>query len=712
MGISKSVIYFCLIYYCNLGITTEISNNDCINKFSNAPLSVKSKACGILLERFKTSHVKELNSHEVKKIHFNQANFLYKLERFVQAKKTLFNLKSEFNMFLDDTESNYQWFYLVGKIKIRVFEYQDAILDFRDALKLAQILKNNQYIAHSLNGLGLGYQRLNQYDLALKAYKESLGFRIKYGNPFEIGVALNNIANVYKFLEDFENALYFYLKANKNYLMASNKKQQNNQVIAHSYENIGIVYNKLQQYKKSIIYLTKAKNIHDTGDLVTNKIQLLIYLAKSHLKLNNSGIAYEFYQHAIIEDDKFNDNNAVLRLELALYFYSLGNFDKTKLFIDQALDMADLKDRYAVIKPDIYLLKSKVSQKEKNYQAALEDHKIYTNLREKVLKNKSDQNILNVTHKIEQAQSQYELLLLEKENKLNAISINRQYWIIFSLILLALIIVIYVYQLLLKNKQEKNKLLKEVNQHKLKLTRLEGSKDQLKEMFKNTSDAILCINTAWVSIFHNKQFSKSMLGGNQKVDGIKLKNLMPDLFNITSELPLNDHDMPLSVTINDFEVTIEGNVVKFNIQINTINLLDDFTIFAFGNDELPNFETQLVNATVNERTNKITQDDYRCSLVELMQNCVRIWNAHTQTNRIELAEASGFWNVSIDDGRLRTRAMDRYLDLKHLPINPRWRQVVKTAHYILAEHPVDSVNREKLNALLEAFMNAKKLLLE
>ena len=72
-------------------------------------------------------------------------------------------------------------------------------------------------------------------------------------------------------------------------------------------------------------------------------------------------------------------------------------------------------------------------------------------------------------------------------------------------------------------------------------------------------------------------------------------------------------------------------------------------------------------------------------LVDLMLNSLQIWEATTKTSRIELAEKSGIWRVSIDDGRLRTRSLDRYLTIKTLPKKPRWREVLRTAHFILAE---------------------------
>ncbi len=77
------------------------------------------------------------------------------------------------------------------------------------------------------------------------------------------------------------------------------------------------------------------------------------------------------------------------------------------------------------------------------------------------------------------------------------------------------------------------------------------------------------------------------------------------------------------------------------------------------------------------------RERFRRELVELMLAVVDAWESSTGLNRIELAERSRIWRVGIDDGRLRARAMERYLGLSRLPQNPRWRDVLRSAYYVL-----------------------------
>lgn len=96
-----------------------------------------------------------------------------------------------------------------------------------------------------------------------------------------------------------------------------------------------------------------------------------------------------------------------------------------------------------------------------------------------------------------------------------------------------------------------------------------------------------------------------------------------------------------------------------------------------------------------------SEGEYRQQLVTLMRSALHTWEATTQKSKIELAEESHIWAVSIDDGRLRTRTFDRYLRLKHLPKIPRWREVVRTAYFVLSNPSIEPETRASLKTELE-----------
>lgn len=105
---------------------------------------------------------------------------------------------------------------------------------------------------------------------------------------------------------------------------------------------------------------------------------------------------------------------------------------------------------------------------------------------------------------------------------------------------------------------------------------------------------------------------------------------------------------------------------------------------------------------IDEKLPEVSSEgEYRQQLVSLMRSSLHTWEVTTQKSKIELAEESNIWAVSIDDGRLRTRTFDRYLRLEQLPRIPRWREVVRTAYFVLSNPAIEPETRTSLELELE-----------
>ncbi|OFE13683.1 hypothetical protein PHACT_11515 [Pseudohongiella acticola] len=112
-----------------------------------------------------------------------------------------------------------------------------------------------------------------------------------------------------------------------------------------------------------------------------------------------------------------------------------------------------------------------------------------------------------------------------------------------------------------------------------------------------------------------------------------------------------------------------------------------------------------IDKLINHLSGTLVPDDdddselkYREALVKVMQDCHYYWQKVTGESIIDLAEKSRIWSVSIDNGRLRTRSMNRYLSLDKLPSNPRWRQVARTAYFVLSKVSSDEEARKALES--------------
>jgi len=104
------------------------------------------------------------------------------------------------------------------------------------------------------------------------------------------------------------------------------------------------------------------------------------------------------------------------------------------------------------------------------------------------------------------------------------------------------------------------------------------------------------------------------------------------------------------------------------------------------------------------------KEELKIALVEALIDILTIWEKTTQTSHIELAEQSKIWTVTIDNGTLRTRSLDKYLVLDKIPENPRWRNVVQTGHFVLSQKNLTANDRKTLENHLDGIMDLVRTL--
>ncbi len=93
--------------------------------------------------------------------------------------------------------------------------------------------------------------------------------------------------------------------------------------------------------------------------------------------------------------------------------------------------------------------------------------------------------------------------------------------------------------------------------------------------------------------------------------------------------------------------------------------------------------------------------DKRCPILVVQifkQKSLYSAESSTGKTKIELAEESGLRKVHLDKSSYYTRTLDKYLDIETLPKRPRWRDVIKTAEYVLKQ-ATSSENQELQNSL-------------
>jgi two-component system, sensor histidine kinase ChiS len=122
------------------------------------------------------------------------------------------------------------------------------------------------------------------------------------------------------------------------------------------------------------------------------------------------------------------------------------------------------------------------------------------------------------------------------------------------------------------------------------------------------------------------------------------------------------------------------------------------TTRSLENTSIP--DTKSHNQIIDQLQETSATNEIRYSVIEVMQKSLECWETSTQKTKLELARESQIWHVNLEDGCYeKTRTLDRYLNLKTLPKNPRIREVVRTANYVL-EFSSSETHKIRLEAAL------------
>ena len=130
--------------------------------------------------------------------------------------------------------------------------------------------------------------------------------------------------------------------------------------------------------------------------------------------------------------------------------------------------------------------------------------------------------------------------------------------------------------------------------------------------------------------------------------------------------------------------------------------LEDSLSSLTKNSEKPiiNENLELIDKHIKEITSiigKPNSESKRDLGNKVMNLAVDYWIFATKSSKAELSDRSKLWSIYIEkDGFARTQTLDKYLNKKTFPDKPRWKNIINTADFVLAECNEPSDLKEKL----------------
>jgi tetratricopeptide (TPR) repeat protein/PAS domain-containing protein len=578
-----------------------------------------------------------------------------------------------------------------GILNYRQGELQKSRQFFNQAVNLAETSPVDEHaLAKALSDLGTVFLSMMEYPLALKAYSRSLTLKETHASQKSIAVTLNNIGNVYRKMEDWQQAEIYYKKALDIYSKLGNLSSS-----AHTNENLGLIFVKRKQFEAARSVFLDSLNYFKQTDNAPSSMRLMILLGNLALQQNDLTQSQAYLQNAEqIELQLGNTGQStLLKLNMGNLLSQQGHYQLADAMLLAGLNFSQQRGDK---KNTLLLLKSLLKNAEKfeQWKKAFDYQTQYSALRQKNFQANFNQSLAQIRGEFEYKQQEKAIDLLNKDNRIQHLEIENQrnqsmiLWL--SLFLLAVIAGTFIFKQHKKRQQLKDSLQQEIDWHRRQVAQLGISNESLKAAFGQVKQALFVFNNQQHILFASDSAIHLLGVAANTLEQANLADLIDKDEECNSDFwrQIQSDERLSNQVFCDIVFLLKGSPSVFTISVTNIEKEEPLTIIVISDSE-GDLQSPKINLP-------LSTEDFHQKLVDLMFTSVECWEISTNSTRLELAEQSGIWRVSIDDGRLRTRSLDRYLSLKSLPKKPRWREVLRTAHFVLAECQLDESAKQIL----------------
>ncbi|WP_164551215.1 tetratricopeptide repeat protein [Shewanella khirikhana] len=587
-----------------------------------------------------------------------------------------------------------------GILAYRQGKYPAALGQFTRAYESAQ---SPQQLSISLSDLGTAHMAMGQFADAISAFEQSLAGKKrllldeaqneaqKTGQNVSIAVTLNNLGNVYLKMADWPRAEAYFLQAAELYQQAGQLDR-----MAHTQENIARVLSHQSKHQQAAEVLQRSLSYFESVADKTAMLRVLLLQADGQFSLGQTQLAAQIIEKANQMETEVGQTAQSILLNLAMgRLLSLqGQFQQSDAMLTSGLNRA-LESADPLVTSRFYDALVDNAERYQRWQLANQYLKAKFTYDGEEHQKQYDQTLAEIRTKFEYEQQQQALDMLQKDNQISALQISRRNFqlglLLGGLVLLMLVAAVVIRRLHQARLAERQVMQTQVDVHRARVAELGVSLESLRGAFGKLNQAMLVADNKDRIIFAN-QASLNLLGyRGSETDNMQLDVLIPR-GNDNFWASLSDGAEFENLLIRDVQVNTASGPIQCQLEVSSIASGEPITVIHLmrAGEQPASHQAALLSET-----------EFHQLLVDLMIYSVDAWEQSSRQSRIELAEQSGIWRVSIDEGRLRTRSLDRYLSIRTLPRNPRWREVLRTGHYVLAECGLGDERAAELSAKLE-----------
>ncbi len=604
-----------------------------------------------------------------------------------------------------DATAQYEVVRRRGILDYRRERIPEALTRFECALSLSNAREDRVAAANDLKNVGSTLRRLGDFHGALRTLMLSLDMQRSNGEVD--GAVLNNIADVYRDIDKPDEAMRYYREAREAYLQRRKPEHA-----AHVLESMGVLSLELDDAPQAVRWLEAALATYREIGKHDYEIRVCGWLIRAALSQGDTAAARRWIasgtalsashglplpasfqlQTARTERIAGDSAAAIDRLQRALSTLPERDIVRSALLEELAAAQEAAGDRAAAIET----LRS--AQAEERLLARA----------------KHDRQLSWLSTRFETAERDRTIAALETENRLRRAELRQRTLLLWLTVAIAAAVGLGLWSLLQRRRQ-RERLQEEARRirHEEELARYRREADALAEdrsllqaLLDSRDDAVCLLDTEGLLLAANRAACRCLGAVEQPPVGHAIAEFLaaPDHDVLTSALERMEDTAvqtfafvardgtPLIAHLAQWE---HGDgLIVLGLQTRSDGSADASSSQASTDDD----------AHEAENHDELRRAEFRRSLVELMLAVIDTWERATGSSRLELAEKSRIWRVTIDDGRLRARAMERYLTVAKLPHNPRWRDVLRSAYFVLGQCAMEAQARDDLQRRVDAVL--------
>ena len=406
----------------------------------------------------------------------------------------------------NDTSKIITAYYDFGDYYSELGEYKKSDSLFNISLRFATQKKDFEMCGKINNLLASNASYQGNRTSAIKYYNKALDFFAKNKDLDGMALILMNMGSEYEFAGDLSKAMEHKLKALK-YKEASGVRKN----LDYYYQNVGQLF-KETDVKKWEYYVQKAYLVsktlpetriqtriaifNDLGGIAQSKKELkksliwydsMIVVSKKIDYTNGLNTAYsnramvykslKQYENALSDitkameyDKKINRNYSTItnKTHAGQILMELNRFAEAKQYLTEALKLSQTLKTYPEEEAVIHNSLARIGEKTGNWKSAYEHYVDYKNGMDSIRNSETNKTIQDLEIKYQTSEKEKKIATLNNDNELKNLQINRNKYIIFSLIILSLLIVSLFLYLNTRNRLKQQKKQAELQQKLLR----------------------------------------------------------------------------------------------------------------------------------------------------------------------------------------------------------------------------------------------------